>query len=121
MKKKSKRMADGGPAIEDNLAGSMIPKTSMMPKRNTNAAIGGGRGAGLPPGLAKRGPGNLPPGLANMKTLPSGITRMSTPAVKPMRGGGLARKGVGMALAAGGLARRAGGVAKRGVGKGKMC
>ena len=97
MKKKSKRMMDGGMA-------------SM------------GRGAGLPRGLAKRDA--MPPGLARMPALPAGLgarpaTTMTGLGARPMRGGGLARKGVGMALAKGGLAKAD--RMSRVKTKGKMC
>lgn len=64
-------MAAGGMAKPAKAARPAKPEDN---DRNENAAAGGGRGTGLPPGLAKRGPGNLPPGLAKKKTLPAGLT-----------------------------------------------
>lgn len=89
-KKKMKRMQMGG----------MARMGSAMPVR------GGG-------GVPLQGPRGIPMMPARPGMKPS---RMMA---RPVRGGGLARKGVGMAMAAGG-AVKACGVAKRGKSRGRM-
>lgn len=65
-------MARGG-MVKPNMAAK--PDKAPEAAKPSMAAAGGGRGTGLPPGLAKRGPGNLPPGLAKkMGNLPPGLS-----------------------------------------------
>lgn len=99
------RMAEGG------IAGKPANPGKSKGEGNENAAAGGGRGTGLPPGLAKRAA--LPPGLAKRTTLPRGL--MAEP-VAAMKAGGKVKS---KRMASGGMVRGAG-CASRGSKKAKV-